>query len=107
MANWYNFITRPIGDIFYVEQEKVFLQVVPDDEKFETPTCRGCYFYHYSKETGKATISCIDLDIIGDCGDNVRDDGKSVHFVKVEPEPELNLCRDCPSNSCEECPLDK
>ena len=94
MANLNCFKTRPIGEIFYVEQEKVFLKVVLDDEEFETPTCRGCYFYHPSKETGKATVSCIDFDIIGACQDTIRDDGKNVHFVKVEPEPELNICRD-------------
>lgn len=103
MANWYNFITRPIGDIFYVEQEKVFLQVVLDDMELGTPTCRGCYFYHLSKETGKATVSCIDFDIIGVCQDTIRDDGKNVHFVKVEPQMELEPCPRCHRDNCNGC----
>ena len=103
MANLNCFKTRPIGEIFYVEQEKVFLKVVLDDEEFETPTCRGCYFYHYSKETGKAMVSCVDLDIIGACGNNIRDDEKPVHFVKVEPQMELEPCPGCHKDNCNEC----
>lgn len=93
MANIYNFITRPIGDMFYVDKEKeVLLQV-------EEGTCRGCYFYHPSNN-GKFTVSCMDFDIIGICQESIRDDGKNVHFVEVKPEPELNLCGDCTSSSC-------
>lgn len=87
MANWYNFITRPIGDIFYVDQKEVYLQVVSDDTtEIEDGTCKGCYFHHPSNN-GEATVSCIDFDIIGVCGGTLRDDGKSVHFVEVEAEP--------------------
>lgn len=57
-SNFDCFKTRPIGDMFYVDKEKeVCLQVVLDDMELGTPTCRGCYFYHPSKETGKATVS--------------------------------------------------
>ena len=92
-SNFDCFKTRPIGDIFHLVENKVFLQVSPENE---IGSCTGCYF----QGTG---YSCTKYkDIMGDCGPR-RDDNIFVIFKKVEPQMELEPCSGCHKDNCNEC----
>lgn len=86
--------TRKIGDIFYVEKEMVFLQVVPDNGSMGS--CRGCYFDGLG-------FSCTQYrDTIGHCGALSRGD-RIVVFKEVQPQIEPEPCPRCHKDNCNGC----
>lgn len=87
--------TRPIGEIFHLVKEKVFLRVVPDNGR---DTCQGCYFKGSQKD---CTFQY--REIIGHCGHGSREDNQGVRFIKVEPQMELEPCFGCHKDNCNGC----
>ena len=97
--------TRPVGEIFHLVEEKVFLQVVSDNGM---NTCKGCFFKE-NREKLPPGNSCLEgyTDNIsesrGHCGHNWRDDNQDVIFKKVEPQMELEPCFGCHKDNCNGC----
>lgn len=95
-------ITRPIGDWFSIDidNNEVVLQVIPEINLKE---CDGCYFNNHNSRGVKRC--CEYRPYIGNCYWGLRNDKQGVIFKEVQPEPELNLCEFCTTESCEGCPL--
>ena len=89
--------TRPVGEIFHLVKEKVFLRVIPDPDN-GWDTCQGCYF-----KSSQEDCTLRYREIIGHCGYGSREDNQGARFIKVEPQMELEPCFGCHKDNCNGC----
>lgn len=102
MAN-NDIIERPIGDVFYLRGERVFLKVSPLDISAKD-CCDGCFLYkpHALRYTDITYCSKYE-HIIGECGKNMRNDKHGIIFKECEAKPKPAPCISCNGDGCEDC----